>query len=66
MNKLLTCRRTFLAFTGILALLVLALVHNEQVSAHIVTIILGIAGANAAQGVLSGTNTGNTGKQDPK
>jgi hypothetical protein len=45
-------RRTFISFLGILALLVLGF-KGEEVGFHIVAIVLGIVGANAAEGALS-------------
>lgn len=53
MNRILTCRRTFLALVAMVMLFVLGYINEEHVAAHIVAIVLGIAGANAAQGVLT-------------
>lgn len=46
-------RRTFISFLGILALLVLGF-KGEEVGFHIVAIVLGIVGANAAEGAFVG------------
>lgn len=45
-------RRTFISFLGILALIVLGF-KGEEVGFHIVAIVLGIVGANAAEGAIS-------------
>lgn len=50
--KILTCRRTVVALTGLLFLLVLGLTKTVEVASHIVAIVVAIAGANAAQGIL--------------
>lgn len=47
MNKLLTCRRTFLATLSMTYLLVLGLVHNADVAVHLATIAAAVAAANA-------------------
>jgi len=47
-------RRTFISFLGILALLVLGF-KGEEVGFHIVAIVLGIVGANAAEGAILGS-----------
>ena len=52
MKTLWYSRRTFLGFCGLLILLVLGL-KGEQVGFHIVSIVLGIMGANAAEGILT-------------
>ena len=46
-------RRTFISFLGILALIVLGF-KGEEVGFHIVAIVLGIVGANAAEGAILG------------
>lgn len=51
MLRLLHSRRTFLGFVGLMSLLVLGL-KGEQVGFHIVSIVLGIMGANAAEGIM--------------
>ena len=48
-------RRTFISFLGILALLVLGF-KGEEVGFHIVAIVLGIVGANAAEGAILGNS----------
>lgn len=45
-------RRTFIAFFGILGLLVLGF-NGEEVGFHIVGIVLGVVGANAAEGAVA-------------
>ena len=50
--KILQCRRTVVALTGLLFLLVLGLTKTIEVSSHIVAIVVAIAGANAAQGIM--------------
>lgn len=44
-------RRTFIACLGILGLLVLGF-NGEEVGFHIVGIVLGVVGANAAEGAI--------------
>ncbi len=58
MFKVFQCRRSFLALVAMCMLFVLGWMHGEVVAPHIVTIVLGIAGANAAQGVLASKPTG--------
>ena len=53
MKKLLECRRTFLGTLGILSLTFLGY-NGVDVASSISTIIIAVAGANAAQGVFSG------------
>jgi len=45
-------RRTFIACLGILCLMVLGF-RGEEVGFHIVGIVLGIVGANAAEGAIT-------------
>ena len=49
MLLLLHSRRTFLAALGIACLMVLDLVNKEPVAAHIVAIVVAVAGANAME-----------------
>jgi ribosomal protein S30 len=57
-SKLWYSRRTFLAFVGLMCLFVLGL-RGQEVAYHIVTVVLGIMGANATEGIL----TANTNRQ---
>jgi hypothetical protein len=52
MKKILNCRRTVTALVGLTFLLILGLTKTSDVASHIVAIVVAIAGANAAQGVL--------------
>jgi len=52
MTKLFTCRRTFVALVGMLFMLILGLVNKTDVSMTLATVVIAIAGANAAQGTM--------------
>ena len=50
--KILQCRRTVVALTGLLFLLILGLTKTADISSHIVAIVVAVAAANASQGIL--------------
>lgn len=54
MKKIFQCRRTFIAFVGIVSLTVLGLCKNYDVSIAIAGIVTAIASANAYQGAAEG------------
>ncbi len=51
MNRLLSCRRTFIAFASLCALTAMACVKGIDTSTAIAAIAIGLAGANAGQAV---------------
>jgi hypothetical protein len=51
MKRLLSCRRTFIAFISIGCLTYLG-IHGADVAGPIALIVAGVAGSNAAQGAL--------------
>ena len=52
MRYLFECRRTFLTLMGILCLMFLSFYLKMDMSGAIAMIVMGVAGANAAQGAL--------------
>lgn len=52
MKYLFECRRTFLALIGILCITFLSYYLHIDMSGAIAMIVMGVAGANAAQGAL--------------
>jgi len=50
MLKILTCRRTFIAFYAITGLIFLGYYGKLEVAGSIATIAIGLAGANAFEG----------------
>lgn len=50
MKKVLNCRRSTLALTALGLLFILALVNKADVGAHMVAIVVAVAGANAWEG----------------
>ena len=54
MNRLLSCRRTFIATISLLLLTGLSLHNNIDVQTSIVTIVLGLCGANATENIMTG------------
>ncbi len=53
MNKLWTCRRTFVSVLGMAACLALGLVNHFDTSNAIAVIAMGLAAANAGQAVMT-------------
>jgi hypothetical protein len=52
MSKLLQCRRSIIALVGMVLLFILALVNKEDVSSHLVSIVMAVCAANSAQGAF--------------
>lgn len=59
MNKLLACRRTFIATLGMAACLALGLAHHFDTSNAIAAIAMGLAAANAGQAAMGKKGDGN-------
>ncbi len=53
MSKIWSCRRTFIAVLAILCLTGLGIFNAVTVAPSIATVALAVAGANAAQGIMS-------------
>jgi hypothetical protein len=53
MIRLINSRRFMTAFTGLISLLIIALVNKVDVQSSIAAIVLGICAANAGQGIFN-------------
>lgn len=53
MKKFMQCRRTFVGVVAIVCLTALGVAVNADVSMAIASVAIGIAGSNAAQGILA-------------
>jgi hypothetical protein len=52
MKNILLCRRTFIAFISIAALLAMNLVNTLDTSSAVAAVAIALAGSNAAEGAL--------------
>ena len=50
--KIISCRRTVVALTSIIALFILGMTKTIDPCSHIVAIVVAIAGANSMQGIM--------------